>query len=201
MNPTPTEHAIETARLAALVHTGVASGGPGTQCSAPTASEAGADALLATWVQELQSAGRRVGGVLQHITTWPRGGRRMQLKDVRRPQTFDISQNLGPEATGCCLDTGGVAHASSVLHQALVDRVDVVVVNRFGGLEAKGEGFFSDIAALLDAGIPVLTIVAPKHLAAWRELTGPLALELHLPLPVQALHDWFNRLQHPSSSA
>ena len=154
-----------------------------------------ADALQAAWVQSLQQAGWRVGGLLQHCTTWPSGGKRMQLLDVRSAQVFDISQDLGAQSKGCCLDPAGVVEASSVLRQALADGVDIVVTNRFGGLEAQGSGFVAEIAALAEAGIPVLTIVAPAHLSAWRALTGDFGQELPMPQSAQALHDWFARVQ------
>ena len=125
----------------------------------------------------------------------------MQLLDVRSPQVFEISQDLGPQSKGCCLDPAGVVEASSVLRQALADGVDVVVTNRFGGLEAQGGGFVAEIAALAEAGIPLLTIVAPAHLPAWRALTGELGQELSMPQSVQALHDWFYSLQAPGDTA
>lgn len=179
----PSSGLVEPARLLALVQP-------------PTSSpDTDADALQAAWVRELQQAGWRVGGVLQHCSRWPRGGKRMQLLDVRGAQVFDISQDLGPQSRGCCLDPAGLVQASSVLRQALADGVDVVVTNRFGELEAQGGGFVAEIAALVEAGIPVLTIVAPAHLAAWRALTGPLGRELPMPQPLQALHDWFAGLQ------
>lgn len=164
-------------------------------------SDTEADTLQAAWVQALQQAGWRVGGVLQRVATWPRGGKRMQLLDVRSAQVFEISQDLGPQSKGCCLDPAGVVEASSVLRQALADGVDVVVTNRFGGLEAQGGGFVAEIAALAEAGIPLLTIVAPSHLAAWRTLTGEMGQELPMPQSVQALHDWFYSVQTPKDAA
>ena len=182
MNSSPLPETVQPTRLLALV-----------QQDTSNASNTEADALQGAWVLDLQQAGWRVGGVLQRLTTWPRGGKRMQLLDVRGPQVFDISQDLGPQSKGCCLDPAGVVEASSVLRQALVDGVDVVVTNRFGGLEAQGGGFVAEIVALAEAGIPVLTIVAPAHLPAWRALTGSLGQALPMPQPVQALHDWFAR--------
>ena len=183
-NPSISSETNPPARLLALV-----------QPEHSTEADVVADALQAAWVLALQQTGWRVGGVRQHITTWPRGGKRMQLLDVRSPQTFEISQDLGPAAEGCRLDPAGVVDASSVLRQALADRVEVVVTNRFGRLEAEGGGFVAEIAALAEAGIPVLTIVAPQYLAAWRTLTGELGQDLPLPQSVQALHAWLGRLQ------
>ena len=106
MSPTPflSPEPAEAARLLALL-----------QQDTSSASDAEADALQSAWVLALQQAGWRVGGLLQHRTTWPRGGKRMQLLDVRSPQVFEISQDLGPLSKGCCLDPAGVVEASSVL--------------------------------------------------------------------------------------
>ena len=73
--------------------------------------------------------------------------------------------------------------------------------DRCGGLEAQGGGFVAEIAALAEAGIPLLTIVAPAHLPAWRALTGELGQELPMPQSVQTLHDWFYSLQAPGDTA
>ena len=183
-NPSLFSEPTTPARLLALV-----------QPEHSTAADAAADALQAAWVLALQQAGWQVGGVRQHVTTWPGGGKRMQLLDVRSPQFFEISQDLGPATAGCRLDPAGVVDASSVLRQAHADGVDVVVTNRFGRLEAEGSGFVAEIAALAEAGIPVLTIVAPQYLSAWRALTGELGQDLPLPQSVQALNAWLHRLQ------
>lgn len=189
-NPSLSSEATAPARLLALV-----------QPEHSTEADVVADALQADWVRALQQAGWRVGGVRQHVTTWPRGGKRMQLLDVRSAQSFEISQDLGPATEGCRLDPAGVVDASSVLRQALADGVDVVVTNRFGKLEADGSGFVAEIAALAEAGIPVLTIVAPQYLDAWRTLTGELGKDLPLPQPVQALHEWFASLRADTAAA
>ena len=146
------------------------------------------DALQLAWVRKLQSQGYAVAGVVQRITPRPDGSKLMELMDVRTGDEFVISQQLGTLSLSCCVDPSGVAGASGVLRQALSDRVDVVVTNRFGALETSGGGFAQEIWDLVQAGIPVLTVVIPKHIDAWREHTGDLALEL--PATAQALQDW-----------
>jgi hypothetical protein len=68
----------------------------------------------------------------------------------------------------------------------------LAVINRFGKLEAEGEGFAADMLALMSTGIPVLTAVKRKHLDAWRDVTGGMAAELQ---PNEtALRDWYTNL-------
>ena len=163
--------------LAAIVYSGDAAHG------------AAADALVADWCHSLQRQGWRVAGLLQQHLPGVGGGKPgLQLVDVRTGQAFVISQNLGPLSRACCLDTGGLAQASGVLRQALADRVDLAVTNRFGELEAKGGGFAAEMAALAAAGIPVLTVLAEKHLRAWRRFTGGMGREL--PASASALRGW-----------
>ncbi len=151
-----------------------------------------ADALIRTVCHDLQQQGWRLGGLWQqHVLA--AAGRKppMQVVDLRTGQVFGISQDCGALSQGCCLDPGGVAQASVVLRQALADRVDLAVANRFGALEATGRGLADELAALACAGIPVLTVIARRHLAAWRDFTGGVGAELPLHLPV--LHEWCAR--------
>ena len=149
------------------------------------------DDLLAREVARLQAEGRRVRGLLMD---WPDGDRvcgAMLLRDVSGGETYLVSQDLGPGATGCRVDPHGFARASEVLRRALAETPapDLVVVNRFGGLEAGGEGLLDELSALLAADVPVLTAVADKHAAAWAAFSGDWPL-----LAPEALPDWLSSL-------
>jgi hypothetical protein len=75
-----------------------------------------------------------------------------------------------------------------VLRQALADGVELAVVNCFGQLEAAGGGFVQEIAAFVEAGIPVVTAVAARHEAGWQSFTG--GAFVRLPVDEQALLHW-----------
>lgn len=169
---------MATHPLAALVYGGDMDGGDA------------ADALVLEFCQELQRAGWRVGGLAQQCVPAEGGGKpRRQLVDMRTGRVFSISQDLGPLSRACCLDPDGVAQAGGVLRQALADRVHLAVGNRFGALEATGGGHAAELAALVGEDIPVLTVVAAKHLDAWRRFTGGMGEEL--PPRMAALRSWF----------
>ena len=116
----------------------------------------------------------------------------MVLRDLDDSQRFTISQNLGAGSVSCCVDPRGVVAAGIVLRRALAERADLVVVNRFGELEAAGGGFSAEMLALMAEGIPLLTIVADKHLEAWRHFCGGAALLI--PPRLEALEAWFAAL-------
>jgi Protein of unknown function (DUF2478) len=149
------------------------------------------DDLLAQATSRAQAAGWRVRGLMM---TWPDGAvacGAMVLKDVQTGESFLVSQDLGPGATGCRVDTQGFARASVVLRRALDEQPppDLVVINRFGGLEAAGEGLADELMALVAADVPVLTAVSDKHAAAWARFSGDWPL-----MAPQALAGWLDGL-------
>ncbi len=61
---------------------------------------------------------------------------------------------------------------------------DLVLVSKFGELEAQGRGFRDEIALAVERGLPVLTAVAEPWLPAWRTFAQGYAEELSPTLPV-----------------
>lgn len=49
--------------------------------------------------------------------------------------------------------------------------VDLLVVNKFAGAEAEGEGLADEMFAALCDGVPVLVLVSARYLAAWDAAT------------------------------
>lgn len=152
------------------------------------------DELILQFVKQLRQKGLRVHGVVQTPQTYSStGSRQMAIIDLTDGARLAISQDRGGGARGCCVDPGALADASIILRRACDDQADLAVINRFGKLEAEGEGFAADMLALMSAGIPVLTAVKEKHLAAWRNFTGGMAEEL--PANEAALRNWYGSLQ------
>lgn len=158
-----------------------------------------ADALLAGIVQDLRDEGRQVHGLLM---TYPEGRSTcagpMVLRDIRSDAAYLVSQDLGPGSTGCRADAAGFARASEVLRRALAAAPDVAVSNRFGGLEAEGGGFSSELLALMAQGVPVLTVVATRHVGAWQRFTGGAPL---LPADAAAVRGWLAQVLPPAAGA
>jgi len=114
------------------------------------------------------------------------------VRDLHTGKVYPISQNLGQGSSACCLDVGALLAAASVLHRARHAAPDLVVVNRFGILEADGGGFAQEMLGLMADGIPMLTVVSETYLPVWRTFTGGLAQELGVDRP--SLHAWANTL-------
>lgn len=150
-----------------------------------------ADTLIRTHCLALQRRGYRVRGLLQQRRGSQDCRSVMQLLDVHEGRLFVISQALGKLSASCCLDTDGVAQASSVLRDALYQEPDLVLINRFGKLEAQGEGFAQELADFVAQDVPVLTVLAHQYLPAWRDFTDAQGQEL--PVCEQALRGWLER--------
>lgn len=159
--------------------------------------QADLDALLSHAARLATAAGLRVRGLLM---TYP-GGRHdgcahdMVLVDLHRGDEYRVSQPMGRDTRACRADPQGFARASGVLREALRERAELVICNRFGVLEAEGEGFAEELLALLAEGVPLLTAVSPRHHAAWQRFTGGAAL---LAPTTAAVEDW---LRQPLSLA
>lgn len=147
-----------------------------------------ADGLLAEFAFAQRQAGRRVRGIVQQCIGGT-GKEATVLTDLDAGTRFRLFQRLGSGAASCSVDPQGVAAASSVLRRALGERPELVVVNRFGALEAAGRGFADEMLALMSEGIPLLTVVADTYRLEWQRFTGGAGSELEPDR--QALDAWF----------
>lgn len=135
---------------------------------------------------------RQQGFNLRGLITWrgkdPAGKLPMLIRDIHTDIVYPISQALGAGSKSCSLDPGALSSASHVLQKALLEQPDLVLINRFGSMEANGRGFASDILNLLVAEIPVLTVVSEQYQQQWQEFTGN-AGQL-LPLDSEVIFQW-----------
>lgn len=147
------------------------------------------DLVLREAVATFRRRNIKVGGLIQY--TGPRSTacrRAMFVEDLSTGRLLQISQDLGAEAQSCRLDPAALAAAAQIVRQAVNDRVDVIIVNRFGEQEVCGRGLRSELAEAAMAGILVLTAVNTYLLAAWRDFGGEYAAVLKP--NAQAVSDW-----------
>lgn len=150
------------------------------------------DAALAAFADQLRRRGRRVRGLLMNARDTVDGCRAaMVLTDIATGDEYLVSQPLGKGSNACSADPQGFARASRVLRDAIDQRPDLVICNRFGSLEAESGGFAAELLALLAEDIPVLTVVATRHLQAWQRFSGDAPLLANDP---RAWAEWLDRL-------
>jgi hypothetical protein len=135
--------------------------------------QADLDTPLAAFAQAQRAKGRLVLGLVMQARNQDEACLAdMVLIDIDNGEPYKVSQSLGSQSNACRADPHGFALASRVLRDAKERKPDLVICNRFGGLEATGGGFSAELLALLADGVPVLTVVATRHLAAWQKFVG-----------------------------
>jgi len=148
------------------------------------------DDLLLAFAERQRLAGRRILGLVMKPRDRGDGCRAaMVLIDIDTGDEYPVSQELGSGSASCSADPQGFARASQVLRSALDRNPDLVVCNRFGSLEAANGGFVAELLALLERGIPVMTVVAPAQFDAWQRFIGGAPL---LPVDPDAWAAWLD---------
>ena len=121
------------------------------------------------------------------------GGLR-SLDDGRR---FALLQNLGPGAAACRLDSAGLVSACAAVEQSIRAGCDLVVLSKFGKLEAERSGLAQAFANAVEGGHPILTSVTPKFGYAWDRFAAPLYVIL--PADLEAIEAWWRELEAQGS--
>lgn len=137
------------------------------------------DRLLSEVCTYLSDSGLRLGGLLQ-VSAGGAGGCATSVHaiDLRTGEKFDIWDKRGTCAKGCRLDERGLLLASAAVEEAIEDKVDLIVINRFGRAESLGRGLLDCFVSALDERIPVLTAVREPYDGAWSEFHGGLGVDL-----------------------
>jgi nucleoside-triphosphatase THEP1 len=65
------------------------------------------------------------------------------------------------------------------LAKAINEGADLVIINRFGKLEAEDMGFVEEIRQAADANIAVLIAVAEERFMMWNRFSMGMGVKLH----------------------
>lgn len=135
--------------------------------------------LFRDFVARLGVSARVVGVVEDDMLT--------SLADGRQ---FPLYQDLGACASSCALDPQGLVLAGEAVREGIAAGCDLVVLSKFGKLEAEnGSGLMAAFVTAIEAGVPVLTSVAPRFAASWSAFAEPFYTTL-APHPA-ALDEWW----------
>ena len=122
-----------------------------------------AQALLARAAEMAHALDMRVAGVLaEHHGLPDRSCAAGTLRDIASGRGHTIYLPVAPSGTSCHLDPAGVEAACAEVLDRL-EGVDLVILSKFGKLEAAGSGLFRAFEAAVAMGKPVLTSVSGRH--------------------------------------
>lgn len=151
---------------------------PNSNNMAVIANREGLDsqALLSDAVTAWRKAGVRVVGVLAENNNSEGMCSAGFLRDIVSGKDFSIQLDAPPVDTTCHLDATGLENAGANL-LTQISTADIVVLSKFGKLEAMQGGLWPVFQAAMDAAKPLLTTVSPKHTEAWNTF-APAAIWL-----------------------
>jgi len=155
-----------------------------------------ADALIARCAAGLAASGYRLGGVVQS-NAHRRGRRRcdMYVKDLLGGDEIKISSDRGNEARGCRLDPDAFARIDAWVERAVLEHVDLLIINKFGKEEAHGRGLRPVIAEALITEIPLVIGVSTRNLCDFLTFVGDSTTRLKP--DIEVITDWCrNAIEH-----
>ena len=108
-----------------------------------------------------------------------------------------LFQELGRGSSACSVDACSVVSACEAVCGDIAAGCDLVVLSKFGRLEAERSGLSDAFAAGLAGGVPILTSVAPKFDPAWSAFAAPLFVML--PPRLEAVEAWWRGLNRQAA--
>lgn len=150
------------------------------------------NSVLAEVADALIGKGVRVTGLVQ-VRAPDHGAHPcdMDLKCLPEGPVFPIAQKLGRGSRGCRMDVDALETGVAYVDAQIEAEAEVFILNKFGAQEAQGRGFREAIARALERGVPVLTVVNPLNIDAFRDFAG--GAEQELPAEADVILGWFVR--------
>lgn len=147
---------------------------------------------LLEFVTRLKADKVSVAGILQESRLDP-GDKTRTIDSVNISTGHHIPIKLPmADETECGLDVANLTETSAILRDAVRVRPDLVVIEKFGEQEQKGEGLLDEIMQIIVEGIPLLIAVPEPALDIWRRQCGDLGATL--PYTQDAMWAWWRGL-------
>ena len=156
------------------------------------ANEAYPQSTFERIVEDCRRRGLKVAGVLQHpVCSEAAGHCDVALEELTTGLRTDLFEDRGPGASGCRLDEAALAEVNGQVARSLDADPDLLILNKFGKVEAEGRGLLDLVAMAVDRGIPVVIGVPIRNLAPWRDFAGGMSVEFSD--DPSEVADWLNR--------
>lgn len=148
------------------------------------------DALLGAFAADLMRSGLHLAGVIQVPHEDGCGPRALsRVRDVATGELLPICRTVGGS---CRPDRARFERAASPIREGFRTGADLIVVSRFGRLEADGRGFGGEVRQSIATGQPLITAVRRGHVHRWFDFTGGVGTVLDAHLWV--LHHWWREI-------
>jgi hypothetical protein len=131
-------------------------------------------ALFSTLAERWQPQVRVVGAIAEDHGLPDRACSAGYLRSLADGARYPIFQDLGRGSEICHLAGDGAVMAAAAIARDIEAGCDLVILSKFGKLEAGGGGLRDAFAAAIEAGVPVLTTVSASQTAPWEAFASPL---------------------------
>jgi nucleoside-triphosphatase THEP1 len=157
------------------------------------------DRLLLEFTEDLHRSGVRTAGLVQLDNgTDQSDDHAVRTVVLSTREVIPVAHQRNLAATGCGLDCGKLASIAKMIKAAIQEGADLVVINRFGKLEAVGKGLIELIQQAADADIPLLIAVPEHRFAGWIRYSA--GMSVRLPCRRAALDRWWGSVAMGPSS-
>jgi hypothetical protein len=144
------------------------------------------DRLLTEFVRELMIHGHRVVGLIQ--TRLSDGGAAVSV--LPTGETIPLAPKLGTPSDSSHIGPCDLGTAAARIDSLIEAGADLVIINRFGKLEAEGTGLVDEIARALALDIPVVVAVPEHRFLEWLSFCHGMGIKL--PCRDGSLRNWWN---------
>jgi hypothetical protein len=154
------------------------------------------DVVLCVFARHLAETGRRPCGLVQlRDRSGDETSRKVMVLDDW--QVVDAA-NKHDSAGGdhCSLDSQWLDRMGARTATAIRRGVDVVIVNRFGPLEANGRGFRDAIRAASETKTPLIIAVPQFEFTRWTRFSSGMTVRLDCTL--DSVLAWWQRITSPA---
>jgi hypothetical protein len=150
-----------------------------------------ADRFISDLGYRIRDAGIAVAGIVQHNKFFrDRTKCDMEVEELASGIVLQVSEDRGKEARGCRLDRGALSEAAALISTSLKNEPELVILNKFGKLEAEGRGLRDTLSDAVQLGLPIVVGVPYRNIEQWRVFTEGLAEEC--PLGSARLYEWLS---------
>jgi nucleoside-triphosphatase THEP1 len=137
------------------------------------------DRLLLDFTEDLRRSGVRTAGLVQvDRSKGQSDDREIQTVVLSSGDVVPVTHNRNLGATGCGLDCRQLASIAKLIEATIHAGTGLVVINRFGKLEAEGKGLIDLIRQAAEADIPVLIAVPEHRFAKWIKHSAGMSVRL-----------------------
>ena len=147
---------------------------------------------LTQFAAELRAEGVRVGGLVQEgLRNEDGASTGIDIVEIDTGRRIPINRPTKEtlDSHSCSLNTSALTESTEALRRAIRENVDLIVLEKFGEQEQKGQGLSDEIFMAIAEEIPLLIAVPEFALDLWQERSGEMGETLSY--DVDAFRRWW----------